>query len=123
MSFIGGILGVLSSVAILCILRKLARRDFLILFDLMLIFVPVGIFFGRFGNFLNQELYGIPVSELPNWINQIFSSLGLVHYYSQVDELQRVNTNFLSMLFEGLLLFGIQLLGFVQALKKKRRKI
>lgn len=123
MSFIGGILGVLSSVAILCILRKLTRRDFLILFDLMLIFVPVGIFFGRFGNFLNQELYGIPVSELPNWINQIFSSLGLVHYYSQVDELQRVNTNFLSMLFEGLLLFGIQLLGFVQALKKKRRKI
>lgn len=123
MSFIGGILGVLSSVAILCILRKLTRRDFLILFDLILIFVPVGIFFGRFGNFLNQELYGIPISELPNWINQTFSSLGLAHYYSQVDELQRVNTNFLSMLFEGLLLFGIQLLGFVQALKKKRRKI
>lgn len=93
------------------------------LFDLILIFVPLGILFGRFGNFLNQELYGIPASELPNWLNQIFSSLGLVHHYAQVDELQRINTNFLSMLFEGLSLFGIQLWGFLYALKRKRRKI
>ncbi len=123
MSFIGGILGVLASVAVLCMLRKLTKRDFLMLFDLMLLFVPLGIFFGRFGNYLNQELYGIPVSELPNWLSQIFSSLGLVHQYSQVDELQRVNTNFLSMLLEGLVLFGIQLWGFLRAIKKKRRKV
>lgn len=93
------------------------------LFDLMLIFVPLGIFFGRFGNFLNQELYGIPVSELPNWMNQLFSSLGLVHQYSQVDELQRVNTNFIAMLFEGLALFGIQIFGFFRMIKKKKRKV
>ncbi len=45
MSFIGGILGVLASVAVLCMLRKLTRKDFLMLFDLMLLFVPLGIFF------------------------------------------------------------------------------
>ncbi len=123
MSFIGGILGVLVSVAVLCMLKRLTRKDFLMLFDLMLIFVPLGIFFGRFGNFLNQELYGIPISELPNWLNQIFSSLGLVHQYAKIDELQRVNTNFLSMILEGLLLFGIQIFGFWSAIQKKRRKI
>lgn len=123
MSFIGGIIGVVLSISLLCWIKKLTKKDFLMLFDLILIFVPLGIFFGRFGNFLNQELYGIPASELPNWLNQIFSSLGLVHHYAQVDELQRINTNFLSMLFEGLTLFGIQLWGFLYALKRKRRKI
>lgn len=65
MSFIGGILGVILSISLLCWAKKLTKKDFLLLFDLILIFVPLGIFFGRFGNFLNQELYGIPVSELP----------------------------------------------------------
>jgi hypothetical protein len=98
------------SIALFVKLKNLTRKDFLFLFDLILIFVPLGIFFGRFGNYLNQELYGIPVSELPQWLSQVFSTFGLVHQYSRIDEIQRVNTNFLSMLFEGGGLFLAQLL-------------
>ena len=77
MSFIGGIFGVVVSIFLLCLIRKVSKKEFLVLFDLMLIFVPLGIFFGRFGNFLNQELYGIPLAELPDRLGQLFSSLGL----------------------------------------------
>jgi len=97
------------SIALFVKLKNLTRKDFLFLFDLILIFVPLGIFFGRFGNYLNQELYGIPVSELPQRLSQVFSTFGLVHQYSRIDEIQRVNTNFLSMLFEGGGLFLAQL--------------
>lgn len=123
MSFIGGIVGVVTSISLLCWFERLTKRDFLLLFDLILIFVPLGIFFGRFGNFLNQELYGIPVAELPQRWNQLLTALGLVHQYSQIDEVLRVNTNFLSMLSEGILLFSIQLFGAIRAIHKKQRKI
>ena len=77
MSFIGGIFGVVISIFLLCLMKRVSKKEFLVLFDLMLIFVPLGIFFGRFGNFLNQELYGIPLAELPDRLSQFFSSLGL----------------------------------------------
>lgn len=83
----------------------MSKQDFFLLFDLILLVVPIGIFFGRFGNFLNQELYGIAISQLPTALANTFQSLGLVHIYSQIDQIPRVNTNFLSMLLEGLTIF------------------
>lgn len=123
MSFIGGILWVVFSIALFVKLKNLTRKDFLFLFDLILIFVPLGIFFGRFGNYLNQELYGIPVSELPQRLSQVFSTFGLVHQYSRIDEIQRVNTNFLSMLFEGGGLFLAQLAVAFCMIRQWKRKI
>jgi phosphatidylglycerol:prolipoprotein diacylglycerol transferase len=67
MSFIGGIVGTILSVTIFF---AVYNREFfsksiqefisfvLSLLDSFISLVPVGIFFGRFGNFLNQELYG-----------------------------------------------------------------
>ena len=83
----------------------------------------LGIFLGRFGNFLNQELYGIPVEDLPVWLGQIFRTFHLVHVYPKVDQILRVNTNFLSMIFEGIMIFGAQALVFVRQIKKKERKV
>lgn len=123
MSFIGWIFGVVLAVALLLWIKKVTRKDFLLLFDMILIFVPLGIFFGRFGNFLNQELYGIVVSEIPLWLGNFFSSLGLVHQYSKVDDLLRINTNFLAMIFEWLLLFAFQGIVFLRMLKRKQIKI
>lgn len=123
MSFIGGIFGVVISIFLLCLMKKVSKKEFLVLFDLMLIFVPLGIFFGRFGNFLNQELYGIPLAELPDRLSQFFSSLGLWHYYPKVDGLLRVNTNFISMALEGILLFMIQVFVFFGMIRKKERKV
>ena len=65
MSFIGGIFGVVVSIFLLCLMKKVSKKEFFVLFDLMLIFV------------LNQELYGIPLAELPDRLGQFFSSLGL----------------------------------------------
>ena len=123
MSFIGGILWVVSSVGILLWRKKMSRKEFLVLFDVILIVVPLGIFFGRFGNFLNQELYGIAIAQLPTRLNQIFSTFWLVHMYSKVDQVLRVNTNFLSMIFEGLLIFCVQGGIFLRQIRKKQRKV
>lgn len=123
MSFIGGILWVVSSVGILLWRKKMSRKEFLVLFDVILIVVPLGIFFGRFGNFLNQELYGIAISQLPTRLSQIFSTFWLVHMYSKVDQVLRVNTNFLSMIFEGLLIFCVQGAIFLRQIRKKQRKV
>lgn len=123
MSFIWGILGVVASVALLLAFKKMTWKDFLLLFDVILLIVPLGIFFGRFGNFLNQELYGIAIHQLPSRLWAFFQQVGLAHIYAQVDQVLRVNTNFLSMLLEGLTLFGIQVFCFFSQIKQKKRKI
>jgi phosphatidylglycerol---prolipoprotein diacylglyceryl transferase len=57
MSFIGGILGVLVSLIILKKIKKIPNIQFWLLIDIILVIVPLAIIFGRFGNFLNQEIY------------------------------------------------------------------
>jgi phosphatidylglycerol:prolipoprotein diacylglycerol transferase len=61
MSFHGGLLGVL--VALWMYGRK-TRRSFFTVSDFVAPLVPVGLFFGRLGNFINQELWG-RVTEHP----------------------------------------------------------
>ncbi|MFI9652680.1 prolipoprotein diacylglyceryl transferase [Guyparkeria halopsychrophila] len=61
MSFHGGLLGVLATMAFY------ARRQGLAFFtvtDFIAPFVPIGLFFGRIGNFINAELWGGP-TDLP----------------------------------------------------------
>ena len=123
MSFIWGILGVVFCVGSLMVSKKAGGKDFLILFDLILVFVPLGIFLWRFGNYLNQELYGIPIQILPEWLGKLLGIFWFTHVYSNVDHFLRVNTNFLSMLFEGLLLYAFQACLFVKMIVKKNFKI
>ena len=121
MSFIGGIIGVLLGVLLLIRKKKWGKKEFFLLFDILLLFVPLGILLGRLGNFLNQELYGIPIMQLSAALSSLFTTLNLTHIYPLVDPLVRVNTNFLSMIFEGgLLLFGVWLLFFSQYKKNQR---
>ncbi len=55
LSFHGGVLGVLIALALY---SKRKQKNFLMLGDTVVKMVPVGIFFGRIGNFINGELYG-----------------------------------------------------------------
>lgn len=55
MSFHGGLLGVL--IAVWWFARK-SDRHFFQVTDFGAPFVPIGLFFGRIGNFINQELWG-----------------------------------------------------------------
>ena len=92
MSFIGGIIGVIVAILIVDKLFKLSRTELFILFDVLLVVVPLGIILGRLGNFLNQELYGIIA---PSW-----RPAALTHTYTKIDTLPRINTNLISMLLE-----------------------
>ena len=64
MSFHGGLLGVISALALFCIFRKNLFfensfiRRFFSLTDFVAPLVPPGLFFGRIGNFINGELAG-----------------------------------------------------------------
>jgi phosphatidylglycerol:prolipoprotein diacylglycerol transferase len=125
MSFIGGGVGVVLAVLLFRFFFKLSWKEFLLLFDMVLVIVPLGIFFGRLGNYLNQELYGIAVAQLSfsDGIVSFLQSINLVHVYSHVDEVLRINTNFLSMLFEGICLLVVNGALFCFMLRKKSFKV
>ncbi len=61
MSFHGGLLGVLGAMALYA--RRHGRRFFDVT-DFIAPYVPIGLFAGRIGNFINGELWGAP-SNLP----------------------------------------------------------
>ena len=126
MSFIGGIVGVIISVLIYLFYFspvKWKRVEVLSLFDAIVPLVPLGIFFGRFGNFLNQELYGRVVTDTfrISYLGIIMEKFNLFHVYNTIDDSLRFNTNFLSMAFEGVLLATIiWILFFTKVVTKKR---
>ena len=92
MSFHGGLLGV---VLAMWLYARQSGVQFLRLTDFIAPVVPVGLFFGRIGNFINGELYG-RVTDLP-W-GVVFPTGGpLPRHPSQLYE----------ALLEGLLLFLI----------------
>ncbi len=61
MSFHGGLLGVI--VAVWMYGRK-THRSLLVVCDFLAPLIPLGLLFGRIGNFINQELWGRP-TDLP----------------------------------------------------------
>lgn len=111
MSFIWWMVGVALAFTALARKKKFRFKEVVLLFDLVLVMVPFGIMLGRIGNFLNQELYGVVVSDwLPRLGYPLFSLLNdlqLFHVYPQVDTMLRLNTNFISSFFEWLVLFVI----------------
>ncbi|OUW74115.1 MAG: prolipoprotein diacylglyceryl transferase [Pelagibacteraceae bacterium TMED216] len=57
MSFHGGLIGII--IGIIIFAKKRDIKIFL-LFDIISVVAPIGIFFGRIANFINSELYGKP---------------------------------------------------------------
>jgi len=124
MSFIWGMIGSLISLLVLKKIQKLNSKEFRLLLDCIVAIVPLGILFGRIWNFLNQELYGIIIPENSRnlWENtiNILKTIHIFHIYPQIGQEFRVNTNFLSSLFEGLInLIILMILTF----KRIRTKI
>jgi len=90
MSFHGGLLGII--VASILFAKKNNQNTF-IYTDLVSLVAPVGIFFGRFANFINSELYG-KVTEVPWAVT-----------FVQVDNLSRHPSQLYEAIFEGIILF------------------
>ena len=127
MSFIGWILWVIVSVVIYFFYfspaKNIQPKNILSIFDAMIPIVPLGIFFGRFGNFLNQELYGMVVSESfkSSTLGILMEKLGLFYVYDQIGPELRFNTNFLSMIFEwAMIALVLWILFFTKVVTKKR---
>ena len=122
MSFIGWIIGVSCSLLIFKKISHISFQAFLLLLSCLLTFVPLWIFFWRFWNYLNQELYGIVFNQ--SWwsegIVELLKNLNFLHVYPQVDQSLRINTNLLSMIFEGITLLLIQIFSFFFMVKRKQ---
>ncbi len=91
MSFHGGLIAVILFGYIFC---RRHRYDFYKIADATVVVAPIGLAFGRFGNFINAELYGRP-TNLP-W-GMLFPGEKVPRHPSQLYEL----------LLEGALLFTI----------------
>jgi phosphatidylglycerol---prolipoprotein diacylglyceryl transferase len=94
MSFHGGFLGVL--VALAWYARKTGRTFFQIT-DFVAPLVPLGLMFGRIGNFINGELWGRPTSPDLPW----------AMIFPYVDDLPRHPSQIYQAAGEGFLLFAL----------------
>lgn len=92
MSFHGGLLGVLAAMALF---NRKYKKGFFNIMDFVAPIIPLGLGFGRIGNFINGELWGKP-TDLP-WA-MIFPA---------VDNLPRHPNPLYEALLEGLVLFII----------------
>ena len=90
MSFHGGLIGVAAGA--LYTARKNALK-FLETTDIICLYVPIGLFFGRVGNFINSELYGIKTS----------GSWGII--FAAVDSYPRHPSMLYEAFLEGIILF------------------
>lgn len=124
MAFVGGIIGVVVALLTLKAHYKLSRKDFFVVFDIMLLIVPFGIILGRLWNFLNQELYGIAINPMLPWdIITALKTLGLAHIYPKVDAISRWNTNLFALLLEGVVIWLTLLFVAWKQHKKNVRKV
>ncbi len=92
MSFHGGLLGVL--LALLWHARR-SKRHFLEVGDFVAPLVPLGLMFGRLGNFINSELWGRPADPTLPW----------AVIFPHVDQLPRHPSQLYQASLEGLALF------------------
>jgi len=92
MSFHGGGIGVLLSITLY---KKKTQRSFLSVGDFLAPLIPPGLFFGRIGNFVNQELWGT-VSDV-SWAVYFHTAPPFPRHPSQLYE----------AILEGLLLFVV----------------
>lgn len=126
MSFVWWTIWVLLAVLIFVKVKKLTFSDFVILLSLLCVVAPFAIMLGRFGNYLNQELYGIVIPQAflssHGSLSAFLSNINIFHVYDWVDNNIRLNTNFLAIIFEGLIPFIIWLVLFIVQVKRKKFK-
>lgn len=112
MSFVWWVIGVIIGLFILKKIYSLNHDEFLLMIDSVVAIMPFWIMIWRIWNFLNQELYWIELSKLPENIQIIFKSIWFTHIYQKIDSSLRINTNFLESAFEWLLLLVINQIVF-----------
>ncbi|WP_085247658.1 prolipoprotein diacylglyceryl transferase [Gilliamella mensalis] len=114
MSFHGGLIG---AICVIAIFAKKTKKTFLQVGDFVAPLVPIGLMFGRFGNFINGELWGrvtnssigmlFPTSSHTDFMF-VQSHPEWFSLYSQLNGiLPRHPSQLYEMMFEGIVLFII----------------
>lgn len=93
MSFHGGALGVIFA---LWLYSRARHRPFFEVTDLLVPAVPMGLAFGRIGNFINGELWGRPADPALPW----------AMIFPQVDQVPRHPSQLYEFALEGVVLFA-----------------
>jgi phosphatidylglycerol:prolipoprotein diacylglycerol transferase len=93
MSFHGGLIGVLVAMGVYA---RSTDRSYLAVSDFLAPLIPTGLFFGRIGNFINQELWG-RVTDV---------SWGVM-FYTAPSSLPRHPSQLYEAALEGVLLFAV----------------
>lgn len=114
MSFHGGLLGVL--IAALWWSRK-HRLHFFDVVDFVAPLIPLGLGFGRFGNWINGELWGKPTDgswgvifphSLPDGLADLpAASLQAMHQSGVLDQYARHPSQLYQMVWEGIVMFVV----------------
>ena len=94
MSFHGALIGIIVGLFYISIKEKI---NFLKLTDFVVIYIPIGLFLGRIGNFINSELYGSPTN----------ASWGVI--FPLIDDIPRHPSMLYEAILEGLILFYVKL--------------
>ena len=94
MSFHGALIGIIVGLFYISIKEKI---NFLKLTDFVVIYIPIGLFLGRIGNFINSELYGSPTN----------ASWGII--FPLIDDIPRHPSMLYEAILEGLILFYVML--------------
>ena len=94
MSFHGALIGIIVGLFYISIKEKIS---FLKLTDFVVIYIPIGLFLGRIGNFINSELYGSPTN----------ASWGVI--FPLIDDIPRHPSMLYEAMLEGLILFYVML--------------
>jgi len=103
MSFIWGVIGVIIVLIGIRKYYKLSLREFMLLGDLVLCVVPLGIFLWRIGNYVNKELYGLPIDQSSPWFSSLLHWWLAVDYRIDDTPTFRINTNIIQSLGEWFL--------------------
>ena len=125
MSFHGALLGVLIG---LLYISKTENISFLKISDLVVLYIPIGLFFGRIGNFINSELYGHPtdsdygvifpiIDNIPRHPSMLYEAFleGIVLYIVlRFMHKKRLDTGILTSLFLTLYAFFRFIVEFVR---------
>lgn len=126
MSFIGGMFWVFLFLLVFKKIKKISKSDFFLLLDCVLVLLPIAIALWRFWNYLNQEIFGIIVPEdfwwLGDYLVLFLEKIKIFTVYETIDSYLRVNTNFISILFEWFVLFSILISVFLRQTKRKTFK-
>ncbi len=121
MSFVWGFIGVGFAMLFIKKSKDLETEDLFVLFDVIVLFLPLAILFGRIGNALNQELYGkmVTLSGFSDTALVYLHKLKLIRIYDMIDNQYRRNTNLLEGFFEGFLVGMVQIIAHIKLLGKK----